>query len=78
MIERVENEDDRREFRLRLTRKGHDLYEALIPRLKRKERDILSCLSDVERAQFAFLLGKIETSLDLIQTAKEAAAKEAY
>lgn len=78
LIERVENEDDRREFRLRLTQAGRDLYEALIPRLKRKERDILSCLSTDERAQFVALLGKIEASLDLIQTAKEANAKEAY
>ena len=78
LIERVENEDDRREFRLRLTQAGRDLYEALIPRLKRKERDILSCLSTDERAQFVALLGKIEASLDLIQTAKEANAKDAY
>ena len=33
MVERVENADDRREFRLRLTRKGKTLYEELIPRL---------------------------------------------
>lgn len=78
LIERVENEEDRREFRLRLTHAGRDLYEALIPRLKRKERDILACLTADERAQFAVLLGKIETSLDLIQTASEANAKEAY
>ena len=78
LIERVANTDDRREFRLRLTRKGHDLYEALIPRLKRKERDILACLSADERAQFASLLGKIEASLDLIQTASAANATEAY
>ena len=45
MVERVENEDDRREFRLRLTRKGTALYEELIPRLLRKEQEILSCLS---------------------------------
>ena len=49
MIERVENEEDRREFRLRLTRKGRALYEELIPRLLRKEQEILSCLSAQER-----------------------------
>ena len=37
LIERVENEDDRREYRLRMTRKGSALYEELIPRLLRKE-----------------------------------------
>ena len=33
LVERVENEDDRREFALRMTRKGKALYEELIPRL---------------------------------------------
>jgi len=78
IVERVENEADRREFRLRLTRKGRLLYEELIPRLLRKEQEILSCLSAQEKKQFAALLGKIEHSLDLIQTSQEADAKEAY
>ena len=78
IVERVENEDDRREFRLRLTRKGAALYEELIPRLLRKEQEILSCLSAQERRDFARLLGKIEQSLDLVQTSEEADAKEAY
>ena len=52
-IERVENEDDRREYRLRMTRKGSALYEELIPRLLRKEQDILSCLSAREQKDFA-------------------------
>ncbi len=78
LVERVENEDDRREFALRMTRKGKALYEELIPRLLRKERDILSCLSARERKDFALMLGKIEKSLELVQTSKEASAKEAY
>jgi DNA-binding MarR family transcriptional regulator len=78
IVERVENEADRREFRLRLTRKGRLLYEELIPRLLRKEQDILSCLSAQEKKQFATLLGKIEHGLDLVQTSQEADAKEAY
>jgi DNA-binding MarR family transcriptional regulator len=78
IIERVENEDDRREFRLQLTRKGEALYEELIPRLLRREQEILSCLSAQERRDFARLLSKIETSLDLVQTSEEADAKEAY
>jgi DNA-binding MarR family transcriptional regulator len=78
IVERVENEDDRREFRLRLTRKGATLYEELIPRLLRKEQDILSCLSAQERRDFARLLGKIEQGLDLVQTSEDADAKEAY
>jgi DNA-binding MarR family transcriptional regulator len=78
MIERVENEDDRREFRLRLTRKGRALYEELIPRLLHKEQEIISCLSAQERKALAALLGKIEKSLDLVQTSEEADAKAAY
>jgi len=78
MVERVENEDDRREFRLRLSRKGKTLYEELIPRLLRKERDILSCLTADERASFALALGKIEKSLDLVQTSKEASKTGGY
>jgi DNA-binding MarR family transcriptional regulator len=68
LIERVENEDDRRAFELRLSTKGTALYEELIPRLLSKERDILSCLTAQERKDFAAALGKIERSLDLVQT----------
>jgi DNA-binding MarR family transcriptional regulator len=78
LVERVENEDDRREFRLRLTRKGKALYQQLIPRLLRKEQEILSCLSAQERKDFAGMLGKIEKSLDLVQTAREAGVNDGY
>ena len=78
IVERVENADDRREFRLRLTRKGVALYEELIPRLLRKEQEILSGLSAQERREFVRLLGKIEQGLGLVQTSEEADAKEAY
>jgi DNA-binding MarR family transcriptional regulator len=78
LVERVENEDDRREFALRMTPKGKALYQELIPRLKRREQEILSCLSAQERRDFAHLLGKIERSLDLVQTAREAGVKDAY
>jgi DNA-binding MarR family transcriptional regulator len=78
LVERVENADDRREFALRMTGKGTALYEELIPRLLRREQEILSCLSAQERKDFAMLLGKIENSLDLVQTAKEAGVKDAY
>src|SRR3954470_22378067 len=78
MIERVENAEDRREFRLRMTQKGKALYEELIPRLLRREHEILACLSAQERKNLATLFGKIEASLDLVQTSEEADAKEAY
>ena len=78
LVERVENADDRREFRLQMTAKGKALYEELIPQLLRREQEILSCLSAQERKDFAALLGKIEKSFDLVQTSKEADAKEPY
>jgi DNA-binding MarR family transcriptional regulator len=77
-IERVENKEDRREFNLRLTQKGRKLYEELIPLLLRKESKMLSCLSAQERKDFARLLGKIESSLDLVQTSEEAGKAGAY
>jgi DNA-binding MarR family transcriptional regulator len=78
LVERVENQDDRREYRLRMTRKGKALYEELISRLLRKEQEILSCLSAQERKDFALMLGKIERSLDLVQTSKEASKTGDY
>jgi DNA-binding MarR family transcriptional regulator len=78
LVERVENQDDRREFRLRMTRKGKALYQQLIPRLKRREQEILSCLSAQELKEFALMLGKIERSLDLVQTSKEAGKAGGY
>jgi DNA-binding MarR family transcriptional regulator len=78
LVERAENADDRREFRLQMTPKGKTLYEELIPQLLRREQEILACLSPQERRDFAALLGKIEKSLDLVQTSREADAKEVY
>jgi len=78
LIERVENEDDRREFRLAMTRKGTALYEELIPRLLRREQEILSCLSAQERKEFARLLGKIEDNLGLVQASRPMSEAEAY
>jgi DNA-binding MarR family transcriptional regulator len=78
LIERVENTEDRREFRLRMTRKGQALYEELIPRLLRREQEILSCLTAQERKEFARLLGKIEDSLDLVQASRPMSEIEAY
>jgi DNA-binding MarR family transcriptional regulator len=78
LVERVENADDRREFQLRMTRQGKALYQKLIPRLLRKEQEILSCLSARERKDFARMLGKIEKSLNLVQTSEEASKTGAY
>ncbi len=78
LIERVENMQDRREFRLAMTSKGQALYEELIPRLLRREEEILSCLTAQERKEFARLLGKIEDSLDLVQASRPMSEVDAY
>jgi len=78
VVERVENADDRRAFQLRLTRKGMALYLKLIPRLLRREQEILSCLSEQDRRNFARVLGKIEKSLGLVQSSKEAGKAGEY
>ena len=78
LVERVENQDDRREFQLRMTPKGSALYQQLIPPLLRREQEILSCLSAQERKNFAKLLGKIEKSLGLVQTSKQAGKTGEY
>jgi DNA-binding MarR family transcriptional regulator len=78
LVERVENQDDRREFQLRMTPRGSALYQQLIPRLLRREQEILSCLSAQQRKDFARLLGTIEKSLGLVQTSKEAGKTGEY
>ncbi len=65
LIERLENTLDRREYSLQLSRDGQTLYQALIPRLLNREREILSCLSATELKQFENAFEKIERSLDL-------------
>jgi DNA-binding MarR family transcriptional regulator len=74
----VENADDRREFARARTRKGEALYEELIPRLKRREQEILACLSAQERMEFAAALGKIEKHLGLVQVSRARSEAEAY
>jgi DNA-binding MarR family transcriptional regulator len=78
IIERVANVNDRREFALQLTPKGRALYKELIPRLLRKEQQILSCLSAQDRKKFAAALGKIEGYLGLVQTIEEAGKTGTY
>jgi DNA-binding MarR family transcriptional regulator len=78
LVERVENKDDRREFALRMTPRGRALYQRLIPRLLRKEQEIMSCLTATERKDFARMLGKIESSLDLVQTSQDAGKAGEY
>ena len=61
-----------------MTPRGTALYEELIPRLLRREQEILSCLSTQERKDFAKLLGKIEDNLGLVQASRPMSEADAY
>ena len=59
----------------------HERYYHRAPasaRTQLLDDEILACLSAQERKLLSALLGKIEDSLDLIQTSEEADAKQAY
>ncbi|WPO43235.1 MarR family winged helix-turn-helix transcriptional regulator [Tardiphaga sp. 42S5] len=68
LIRRVDQVDDRRANSICLTEKGRALYEELVPRLQRREDEILACLTGEERRILSALLGKIEANLGLPAT----------
>jgi DNA-binding MarR family transcriptional regulator len=68
LIERDSNANDGRELPLRLSKAGRQVYTALVPQALAREREILSCLSDVERRQFEAVLTRLESSLGLNDT----------
>src|SRR5258708_3394520 len=70
LVERVENADDRREFRLQMTAKGKTLYEELIPRLLRRGQEKLAWLSTQERKDFSPLPRQIPQGFCLLPTTK--------
>lgn len=59
LVERVESEQDRRTVRVRLTRRGANLFRHFHARRMAKVDEYLSVLSDDELAQFVGLLQKI-------------------
>jgi DNA-binding MarR family transcriptional regulator len=65
LIEKDTNADDGRELPLRLSTAGRQVYASLVPQALAREREILSCLSDVERRQFGAALTRLESSLGL-------------
>jgi DNA-binding MarR family transcriptional regulator len=67
LVARVTNDADRREQLIGLTSQGHAIFEELLPKLLRKEKAILSCLSAEEQTTFHHLLDKLEAHLDLAQ-----------
>src|SRR5258705_5045272 len=76
LVERVENAEDRREFRLQMTAKGKTLYEELIPRLLRREQGKFFFLSKQEGKEFFALVAQNEKGFYLLQTRKKAQCTE--
>ncbi len=52
---------DRRRVPLTLTESGKAIYDAIVPRALALEQDLLSALSDTDRAELQRLLGRLAT-----------------
>jgi DNA-binding MarR family transcriptional regulator len=65
LLARRANAEDGREMTLILTTAGQRMYGALVPLALKRERDLLSCLSDAERRTFLGAITKLEGALDL-------------
>ncbi|MEM5518194.1 MarR family transcriptional regulator [Henriciella sp. AS95] len=59
LISRTSDTTDRRKAALRMTRKGRDVYDAIIPRALAYERDLMSALSAEEAATLHALLTRL-------------------
>ena len=59
LVSRQEDPDDRRYVSLRLTAQGMAVYDQILPRVQRREAEILAVLSDEERAALDAILGKL-------------------
>ena len=67
LLEGLENDNDRRETQLRMTKKGRALFERLVPIVLGYEQRLLSSLDKGEREGLAQGLDKLEKALELVQ-----------
>jgi len=65
LLERLDNDADRRAVQLRLSAKGRALHRKLVPLILEQEQNILSCLSKQEVRLLSQTIDKLERSLDL-------------
>jgi len=65
LVERVSNEQDRRERQVRLTKAGRRMYAELVPLALERERSLLACLSPAQVQGFLEGLQVLEKFLGL-------------
>ena len=65
LIERVACAEDGRELRLSLTKAGYNVYEVLVPLALKRERTLLSKMSNVHSQAFIAALSELEGALGL-------------
>lgn len=65
LVERLFNEDDRRERQVRLTKAGRRLYLELVPLALERERMLLTCLDPAQLQEFVQGLDVLERFLGL-------------
>lgn len=63
-VERVANDDDRRQMNLRFTDTGRTAYGEIVPLVKQVEQEVLASLGGEERAIFE-ALDRLETALGI-------------
>lgn len=69
-VERLEGGDDRREIMLKLTPKGREVYEELLPLLRAREEKLLSGLSPAQSSALDDIMLTLERSLGLVSCKK--------
>jgi DNA-binding MarR family transcriptional regulator len=73
LLEGVENNNDRREIQLRMTKKGRALFERLVPVVLSYERRLLASLDKGELEGLVAGLDKLEQALELVRDPGECA-----
>ena len=71
LVEGAPSAEDRRELSLRMTAKGRELYDAIVPVVTAYERELLARLSKDELGGLAAGLDRLEQALGLVQRADQ-------
>jgi len=61
LIQREEDDQDRRHLRHKLSRKGHNIFREIVPLVLAREEYILSTLSDAETTELYRLIDKVHS-----------------